>query len=85
MSITIEEAVERLYCHECTPGEAIDWIKRNVFRETERVELRDQFAGLAMQSLVSANLTVAQRLDYADAATHAYRQADAMLAERGRV
>jgi hypothetical protein len=48
----------------------------------EGISLRDHFAGLAMQAMIAADV----REVYAngDVAEIAYKQADAMLAERGK-
>ena len=51
-------------------------------QETKDTELRDHFAGLAMQGLIAADVRVVW--DNESIADLAYDQADAMLAERER-
>jgi len=47
-----------------------------------KLDIRDHFAGLAMQGLLSADPE--NRWDDKDCAKFAYQQADAMLAERNK-
>jgi len=52
------------------------------YSDRDAMTLRDHFAGLAMQGLISADPDY--RWDDKDCAKFAYQQADAMLAERNK-
>jgi hypothetical protein len=57
----------------------IEELRREVEVIPDKVDLRDYFAGLAMQALISDGMD-----GYSNVAEHAYAHADAMLNERSK-
>ena len=57
----------------------IEELRREVDVVPDKVDLRDYFAGLAMQALIADGMD-----GYSNVAEHAYALADAMLNERNR-
>ncbi len=68
----------------------IDWTKAETTRggfppsDARNMTLRDEFAKAVMQGLVTKYGYEADALSFKDTADHAYRLADAMLAERAK-
>jgi hypothetical protein len=74
---TIETIAEDLASDSISISQAITWLHQHA--EGSANELRDHFAGLAMQGIVTRPPSGAHQRDIAEAA---YMLADAMLAER---
>ena len=80
---TIPSIVEMLRANECTAQQAIAWINAHI----EDSDLRDHFAGMAMQALIAKGME-----EYAKRGMHgvplipkyAYEYADAMIKERSK-
>ena len=83
MSPTIEEIIAGVSTRQFTQLQAVKWLYQHIETSTDNDGLRDHFAGLAMQTM----LTLCQQDDYgrdylAHCAKNSYLMADAMLKAR---
>lgn len=79
MTPTIQSIVDMLIDGECTAQQALEWIGQYM----ENADLRDHFAGMAMQA-AATNPKGADGFTFEQRAEWAYEQADAMLKARGQ-
>ena len=82
---TIEQIIEDVIAGTITKSQAINWLYQHA--EGSANELRDHFAGLAMQGGVKWNKEHGDEFGYIpayDVANGAYRYADAMIKRRAK-
>lgn len=77
---TIEQIVEDLLSGVITKSQAVSWLHQHA--EDAHADLRDHFAGLAMNTLPEQLLKYPQTDRFINIAEHCYKQADAMLYTR---
>lgn len=74
----IHAILEMIRAGECTVQQALQWINQHM----ENADLRDHFAGLALQGLIAQSMGTALGSDPVHGARYAYQAADEMLKAR---
>lgn len=77
---TIEQIIEDLMAGVITKSQAVSWLNQHA--ADAHADLRDHFAGLAMNTLPEQLLKYPQTDRFINIADHCYKQADAMMKAR---